>query len=165
LGSAISAGPPRAALCSGRHAEAMPTARCCSVVNAITRRGGSSRPFWYGAEASSRRLHLSTGSSGAERQGLPDCGSRRRLQATTTAVIVGAGSDLRSPRSAAIGSGEEHSRRAVPSKSAILHAALPAPVSATCEPLVAADPHCPLHANAEGSRQPGINQKRKPADR
>ena len=103
------------------------------LVNAITRRGGSSRPFWYGAEASSRRLHLSTGSSGAERQGLPDCGSRRRLQATTTAVIVGAGSDLRSPRSAAIGSGEEHSRRAVPSKSAILHAALPAPVSATCE--------------------------------
>ena len=48
---------------------------------------------------------------------------------------------------------------------AFLHGSVLALHPATCEPLVAADHHCPLHANAEGSRQPGINQKRKPADR
>jgi hypothetical protein len=66
---------PLAAALSQERPRAGPTRRWCS---------------WCYAAGHCRRLPLSTGSRGAERQGSPDCGKRRRLQATTSEAIGGA---------------------------------------------------------------------------
>jgi hypothetical protein len=42
-----------------------------------------------------------------------------------------------------------------------LHASARAPLTATCEPLVAADHHCPLHAKAQAGRMIRSGSKRK----
>jgi hypothetical protein len=73
-----------------RGAAASQGARCCCAINAVTSHRGSSAAASEGSGGSSRRLHLSTGSNRAERQGSPDCGKRRRLQTTTSAAISGA---------------------------------------------------------------------------
>lgn len=129
--------PLRASQMRQRRAPASGPRDCCARLAQAGVRNPCDQtpPFWAQAAAGrSAKVHpIAASAAGFKRQRARPSAARRRRPAIASL-------------SGTIRSGEEHSGRACLRKSAILHAALPAPVSATCEPLVAADHHCPLHA-------------------